>query len=102
MADAQIDADFSRKRKRLLRLRQAQLNHIYAKAIGSGELSVARAVLNDSITLERLWPDPEAERLQREIDSIKKMINESNPRNADQPYANDPPPAVAIGQPAQT
>jgi hypothetical protein len=84
LADDQIDKDFSRSRKRLYRGHSAKLDFLYAKAVTSGELSVARAILHDLAELRGLLPDPnkEAKKLMAEI---RQEIKEATERDRGRP-----------------
>jgi hypothetical protein len=70
-----LESAQEKSRRRLLRRHVARLNHLYARATTTGELSVARAVLRDLAEIQRLLPRPEDE-LRREIEELKKMLGE--------------------------
>jgi hypothetical protein len=68
-----IDELHEKSRSRLLRRHVARLNHLYGRAMVSGELSVARAVLRDLAEAQRLLPKPEDE-LRAELAELRAML----------------------------
>jgi len=70
-----LDRSHERNRGKLRRRQVAKLNHLYAKAVTNGELSVARAVLRDLAELQRLYPSPE-DALRKEINELKRLMAE--------------------------
>jgi hypothetical protein len=58
----------------------AKLNYVYAIALRTGELSVARATLKDLAEVERLLPSP-ADEIQKQIDELKRQIREEKENN---------------------
>jgi hypothetical protein len=72
-ADERIERSFERSRKILLKRHVAKLNHLYARATTSGEISVARAILRDLAEIRRLLPNP-ADALQRMVDDLTRRL----------------------------
>ena len=80
-------------RKKRLRLHFARRKSLYARAIATGQLNVALAVLKDLATLEGFYGDElarEVEALRREVDELKRYPDDDG--NGDPPAPDEPPP----------
>jgi hypothetical protein len=91
-ADRLIDREHERSRKRLFRRHVARLNHLYARAATTGELSVARAILRDLAEMQRLLPRPEDE-LEREVRELREMLKRITTDGPGHTTAGDSGPA---------
>jgi hypothetical protein len=72
-ADEMIYATHERSRKRLFRRHLAQRRHLYARAVTTGDLRTALAVLQDEAKLTGLDYD---DQLVRELAILRKRIDE--------------------------
>jgi hypothetical protein len=74
-AERLLAASCRTDRDKLLRKHAAQRRNLYARALNSGQLNVALAVLRDLAELQGLYPSADDE-LRREAEALRKQLAE--------------------------
>jgi hypothetical protein len=87
-------------RKRRLRLHFARRKSLYARAVSTGQLNVALAVLRDLATLEGFYGDElarQVEELRKELDALKRASDGNSDDDPPAPDGHPPRPGAPEG-----